>query len=451
MRTVLYVLHNHPSVMPGGAETYAVELFNAMKGSADYKPVLVARTGPPVSRGRRAHEGTLLESAGNGPDEYYFHTDLDEYDWFLSSSRNKASYTRYFRDLLTAYRPDVVHFQHTLFIGYDVLRETRRTLPDCKIVYTLHEYLPICHNSGQMMTTGGELCHQATPRRCNECFPDISPQQFFLRERFIKSHLGVVDMFVSPSQFLIDRYVSWGIPRDRIVLEPNGRTPVVRAGEAGATRARRDRIGYFGQFTAFKGSDVLLRAMQILAERRADEPGAPALPTLRLHGANIEHQTAEFQQLFADLMSAAGRNVTLVGRYRPADLPELMAAVDWVVVPSIWWENSPLVIQEAFAHGRPVICSDIGGMAEKVTDEVDGLHFRAGDALSLADTLTKAIETPGTWERLSAGIGEVHSIDAHAANLGALYNRLLAGSPAGSPSGSGPVRQSVVIGGGRVD
>ena len=56
-----------------------------------------------------------------------------------------------------------------------------------------------------------------------------------------------------------------------------------------------------------------------------------------------------------------------------------MAEIDWVVVPSIWWENSPLVIQEAFLHGRPVICSDIGGMAEKVRHGVDGLHFRVGD------------------------------------------------------------------------
>ena len=43
-----------------------------------------------------------------------------------------------------------------------------------------------------------------------------------------------------------------------------------------------------------------------------------------------------------------------------------MSEIDWVVVPSRWWENSPLVIQEAFMHGRPVICSGIGGMAEKV-------------------------------------------------------------------------------------
>ena len=51
-----------------------------------------------------------------------------------------------------------------------------------------------------------------------------------------------------------------------------------------------------------------------------------------------------------------------------------MAEVDWVVVPSIWWENAPLVIQEAFRHRRPVICGDIGGMAEMVRDGVDGLH-----------------------------------------------------------------------------
>ena len=82
--------------------------------------------------------------------------------------------------------------------------------------------------------------------------------------------------------------------------------------------------------------------------------------------------------------------MTLAGKYAHDDLPRLMAEVDWVVVPSRWWENSPLVIQEAFLHQRPVICSDIGGMAEKVADGVDGLHFRAGDPRSLARVLERA-------------------------------------------------------------
>jgi hypothetical protein len=206
-KKVLYVLHNHPAVMPGGAETYALELYRAMRDSGPYDTILLARTGPPVSRSGRVHEGTLLEPVGEDPGQYFFHTDIEEYDWFLSTSGNKAVYTRFYRDFLRAFRPDVVHFQHTLFLGYDILRETRRTLPDAAIVYTLHEYLPICHNNGQMFRTTSEPCMGASPRRCHECFPDVSPQQFFLRERFIKSHLSVVDKFIAPSHFLRERYI----------------------------------------------------------------------------------------------------------------------------------------------------------------------------------------------------------------------------------------------------
>jgi glycosyltransferase involved in cell wall biosynthesis len=104
----------------------------------------------------------------------------------------------------------------------------------------------------------------------------------------------------------------------------------------------------------------------------------------------------------------------------------LLADVDWVVVPSVWYENAPLVIQEAFQHGRPVICSDIGGMAEKVTDGVDGLHFRAGDARDLAATLQRAVTSPGLWERLSAGIQPVHDLETHVNTLQELYSRLVA-------------------------
>src|SRR6185436_12596375 len=119
-----------------------------------------------------------------------------------------------------------------------------------------------------------------------------------------------------------------------------------------------------------------------------------------LHGANLEIQTPTFQQEFRALLDSTAQAVTFFGRYEHSELPRLMAAVDWVVVPSIWWENSPLVIQEAFHHGRPVICSGIGGMAEKVTDGVNGLHFRRGDPASLAATIRRAATSPGLWETL---------------------------------------------------
>ena len=103
-----------------------------------------------------------------------------------------------------------------------------------------------------------------------------------------------------------------------------------------------------------------------------------------------------------------------------------MADVDWVVVPSIWWENSPLVIQEAFLHGRPVICSDIGGMAEKVTDGVNGLHFRVGDPEDLARVIAQAAGSSQLWRTLTAGVQPVYPMRTHTEELTQLYDDLLA-------------------------
>jgi glycosyltransferase involved in cell wall biosynthesis len=117
--------------------------------------------------------------------------------------------------------------------------------------------------------------------------------------------------------------------------------------------------------------------------------------------------------------------VTFRGPYDHSELPKLMADLHWVLVPSIWWENSPLVIQEAFFHGRPIICSDVGGMAEKVRDGVDGMHFRVGDAHSLARTIETATTSPRLWRSLRDGVGEPYSMDAHVGHLMDMYGSLI--------------------------
>ena len=434
MTRVLYVVHHHPSVMAGGAETYALELYEQVRDATPgWEPLLLAGTGPSGSGAASPHPGTLVEPVGTDPGQYLFHTDAADYDWFLSSARNKEFYTRYLADFLRAYMPDVVHVQHSLFFGFDLLRTVRNVLPDAAIVYTLHEYLPMCFRDGQLQTAAGALCDGPTPRGCATCFPDIAPQAFFLRERFIKAHLQEVDVFVCPSAFLLERYAQWGIPRSKLVHEPNGRRSVSPL--ATDVDRPRNRLGYFGQFTRYKGADVLLEAMGLrtaraaAAQRSADpdaqQPPDPDAPSLVLHGANLEHAPPEFQARFHTLLAANENSVRLHGRYRPADLPALMAEVDWVVVPSVWFENAPLVIQEAFAHGRPVLCSDIGGMAEAVTDGVDGLHFRAGSPSALADAVTRAVSTPGLWAELAAQISPVHRLDDHVAALQEIYTRAL--------------------------
>jgi glycosyltransferase involved in cell wall biosynthesis len=434
-RKVLYVSHNHPAVRPGGAEAAALELYEAMRGSKVFEPILLARTGPPMSATTQQHPGASFALVGRDPNQYLAYTDADDYDWFLGTLRHKDFLTGAYYDFLTTLRPDVVHFQHTALLGYDVIRATRNALPHAPLLYTLHEFLPICHREGQMLRTfNRELCREESPRRCHECFPQLLPQEFFARKRFIQSHLALIDLFLAPSRFLIERYVEWGIPRDKIRYHENGRRPVPSqpARDAPGSRAR---LGYFGQITPYKGVDVLLKAMELLGagavERRSPTPAAVdvasgvAVAHLWLHGANLEGQAQEVQAETRRLLAATQSTVTFAGPYQRDELGALMGAIDWVVVPSIWWENAPMVIQEAFQHGRPIICSDIGGMAEKVTDGVNGLHFRVGDPASLARTIQRAIATPGLWETLRSGIPAVYSVDESVATLTELYEALL--------------------------
>jgi glycosyltransferase involved in cell wall biosynthesis len=433
-KTILYIVHNHPSVRPGGAEGYALELYEGMRATNEFHPVLLAKTGPPVSNTSQIHGGVPFGHVNGDPNQYFLYTN-NGFDWFYGVLKNKEIITFHFRQFLEAIRPDVVHFQHTLFFGYDMVREVRNVLPSCAIVYTLQEFLPICHRDGQMLRNADNTpCLDSSPLRCHECFPQYSPQDFFMRRKFIQSQLSLVDRFIAPSRFLLERYVDWGIPRDKILFEEYGRHPMVSAKPQQQERVH-NRLAFFGQISPYKGVDVLLEAMRLLddsGERAGDleiaaERNIPkeSRPHLHLYGANLDVQEPAFQTRVRTLLEQTRRNVTFAGRYKLSQQAALMSDADWVIVPSIWWENSPLVIQEAFGHQRPVICSDIGGMAEKVTDGVNGLHFRAGDSRSLAQTIQRAVTTPGLWESLQKGIPQVHSMEQHLEIIKSIYNSIL--------------------------
>jgi glycosyltransferase involved in cell wall biosynthesis len=431
---VLFICHGHPSVRPGGTEAYAHEVFTAFRSKPGVEAIFLAKGGPPVGRSGNVHLGTFVAPVEGDPDQYLIYTDGYDYDWLNPSVVNADFYTKHVRDFLLAFRPDVVHIQHTQFLGYPIIREIRNTLPDAAVIYTLHEYLPICHNDGQMVRpVTGELCTHASPRRCHECFPSITPQAFFMRQRFIQAHLSLVDLFIAPSHFLLERYVRWGIPRERLRFVENGRSLDQRFATTD-DRPFRNRFGFFGQLNPNKGVRVLLEAMRLVdtptdgvrKSAGGHDPRAENDVSIRLslHGANLELQPREFQEFVAESVHSMD-SVTLHGRYDHAALAELMAPIDWVVVPSIWWENSPLVIQEAFFHRRPVICSDIGGMVEKVTDGVNGLQFRAGDASSLAGVMRRAASSPGLWNDLRRGIPDIPAMERHVAILDGIYRSAL--------------------------
>jgi glycosyltransferase involved in cell wall biosynthesis len=415
---VLHVLPNHPSIHPGGPETYALELYEAMRESDELEPLLLARMGSEGDVQRRHRPGDPFASLGEDPNQYLILLEREGYDPFLTTWYDKSLYTRYLADFLQFHEPDVVHFHHSLYIGCELISLVHNVLPATAIVYTLHDYGPICHRDGKLVRTRSEaLCLEASPHRCHECFPEIPDQEFFLRERFIKAHLAHVDRFLAPSRFLLERYLDWGIPQERIQFEEYGRQPAQGLPDDGADRPRT-RLGFFGMLSPYKGIEVLLEAMRILRDELPDVH-------LTINGAHLLRPPEGYEENLRDLIADAGAGVTFAGSYDRSHLPSLMAQTDWVVLPSRWWENSPLVVQEAFLYRRPVICSAIGGMAEKVEHGVNGLQFTVSNPGELAATIRGAVTTPGLWDELRAGIPPVRGMTEHIESLMGIYRECL--------------------------
>ncbi|MEL5875850.1 glycosyltransferase family 4 protein [Cereibacter sphaeroides] len=411
----LVLSHAHPAFSIGGAQVASHNLFTGLKSLPGWQAHYMAGVGPPVAR----HAATPLMSLGQAPDETLFWT--GDYDWFHLGTTDLDGLMRHFERFLSDLRPDVVNFHHVMGFGIQAIASVRRALGPVPIVMTLHEYLPICAHHGQMIKARSHsLCLRASASDCGLCFPELGAAAMKRRELFIKSFFDRVDAFVSPSRFLLTRFEDWGLPRQKLVMIENG----LEGGPVAPPRplaegGPRNRFAYFGQLNPFKGIKVLVEAVTRIPDRIWGDA------ILYIFGGNLEHQPEEFQTQVRNLFRMAGRRLRFMGSYKSADLPHLMREVDWTIVPSTWWENAPVVIQEAFHHGRPIIASDIGGMAEKVRDGIDGLHFRVSNPESLAETMMRALRDPALWDRLRAGIEPPTDAASAAREHARLFERLL--------------------------
>jgi glycosyltransferase involved in cell wall biosynthesis len=112
-----------------------------------------------------------------------------------------------------------------------------------------------------------------------------------------------------------------------------------------------------------------------------------------------------------------------VGSIANERVGEVLADSDVMVVPSLWYENSPVVIQEARAAGVPVIVSGHGALAEKVQHGVNGLHFPPGDVTALRDILRRLAHDPALLDRLRRDIPAPADMSDHTQRLERLYQQ----------------------------
>lgn len=397
---VLLVSLFHPELVRGGAQQICYELFQGLRETGTVRPFLLCA----IDSGYPAlfKSGAQITGFDQREDEFVFLSQGYDYWWHKV---NEPLLVEKFSEFLTIIRPDVVHFHHFLLFGIDFVSLARRVLPEARIVFTFHEFLAICAADGHMVRRFDKsFCRQASQVRCHQCFPERTPEQFLLRKMWFMRHLAEVDAFTCPSHFMIEHYVNWGIPRDKIRHITNGQA--FRDGtslmDQPASDGRRNRFGFFGQLVDVKGVQVILRAVDML---RADGFRDFAV---EINGDNIKYGSQDLRDEVEQFLSREKalppneRIVTFNGSYHVDQLPERMSRIDWVIVPSIWWEIFGLVISEAWAFGKPVICSNVGGMAERVAHEVNGLHFQVNNPRSLADMIHRACAEADLLKRLRA-------------------------------------------------
>ena len=378
---VLQIAHDHPAYTSGGTEFLAHDLTTALDAMAGVRARFLAATTslqrPDDAPGSLGMQGAdhLLRT---GRYDRFSMLRQDGTDWIASLDR-----------LLGSFRPDVVHLHGLDRIGAEVLAVLRRLVPQARIVLTLHDYQILCPNDGLMLTVpNGTRCRMAGQDQCRRCYPEMPAASHLLRKAHLTALLSLVDRFIAPSRFLAERFVEWGLDAERIAILPNQVRRMAHPERS--PRPRPDRFAFFGNIAQHKGILPLLAAARLAGDKM----------TLDLHGG-LGHADDEFRRAFHQALAAAP-SASHRGPYPRDDLPVLMGSVDWVVLPSIWWENAPLVLLEAQAAGVPVICSGIGGMAEMVEHGRTGLHVPPGDPRALADAMRAAATDRKGHARMAA-------------------------------------------------
>jgi len=379
----------------------------------------------------------------------------------------------WFADFFRQRRPDIFHSQSSYLLSASPLEAAHSA--GLKTVVTLHDYWYLCPRLTLLRSSGQICATSASPADCAWCLmgerrrfrpvtalrhrwngqkqdrSDGVPWRWLVdrsllalmeeRQRYVLDRLRATDALISPAPLARDLLIRQGWPAEQIKLVRYGLEVGLPAAARRRCQAGGLRIGYLGQVAPHKGIHVLIEAYRALAVT------APQVE-LAIYGdlTRFPEYTARLQRSAAGLPA-----VRFMGAYDNRRIGEVLRDLDVVVVPSLWFEISPLVILESFSAGVPVIASRQANLAWLVRDEEDGLLFTPGDAADLARQLRRLIDEPGLLARLAAGIRPVRTVDDEVDELEALYRSLLVKTDIDrqvTPDGmDAPPRGAVVAGG----
>ena len=273
--------------------------------------------------------------------------------------------------LVEAERPDVAFVQNVFpLISPSIYYALARL--QVPIIQLVYNYRLVCPNA--TLYTEGKVCERCVKGNYfhavrHRCFRNsVSLSALYAGTLAAHRHIGdlgrMIAAYITPDMFLRSKLIAAGYPASRMFTMYNP----FNIGQYEPAYTHAGHFLFAGRLVREKGIFTALRAMELLPEGRL----------LVVGGGEAEEAARSY-------VAAHGlSNVVFLGpQYGPDMLSEL-AGARAVLVPSEWFDNCPVIVQQAFALGKPVIASDIDGLTEVVTHRSNGLLFPPGDAAGLA-------------------------------------------------------------------
>jgi glycosyltransferase involved in cell wall biosynthesis len=341
------------------------------------------------------------------------------------------------RQILKEKNIDILHLISGYLISSSVLEIARQE--NVKTVLSLTDFWFLCPRISMINSQNKISELPITPQRCAQClgeekrryrwpgkiFPGLMQfywsnqtaeiEQMRERQKHLLKQFAAIDAVISPSRFLKKFHEQAGALNQGMIFSRQGYEFLENPDNLPEKiKSEHVRLGYIGQFVWKKGVHVIIKALKLL-------PDAPL--TLKLYG-----NSNAFPDYSDDLANLAENDPRIhwEGVFPHENISTIFQDLDMIIVPSIWYENSPNVILEAFAHQTPVMASNLGGMAELVKEQVNGLLFKAGDEVDLARQIKKVIENPAMIDQLSQGIEPVKSLEQEIDEIEKVYNSIIA-------------------------
>ncbi len=271
--------------------------------------------------------------------------------------------------LIKRFKPDVIHTHNTfpLISPSIYFAAARHNIP---LVQTLHNFRLFCIQA--MFLRDGHICEDCIgtlPWRgvLHGCYRESKTQSAVVvsmlgLHRALGTYQHKVTRYIALNQFCSDKFVEAGLPRERMTIKPNFIDLATIDLPSLTSEATRSGALFVGRLSTEKG-------IATLAEAAISYP----LAQIDVIGSGPQQAILEGKA-----------NIHLQGWQAPPAIYAHMRRASYLVMPSIWYENFPRTLVEAFACGLPVIASRLGAMAELVRDGETGLLFDPGNAEDLA-------------------------------------------------------------------